>query len=69
MGSLLCVTTDVDIRIINLVTGIRCMAKCYHILKRKKKGNNNGHHQTFRNGYDISEEEDKMGIKYYIKQG
>ena len=68
MGSLLCVATDVDIRIINSDTGIRCMAKQYYILKRKKKGNNNGHHQALRNGYDISKEEDKMGIKY-IRQG
>ena len=41
MGSLLYVATDVDIRIINSETGIRCMAKYHYIFKRKKKGNTN----------------------------
>ena len=50
-------------------TGIRCMAKYHNILDRKKKGNNNGCHQPVRNGYDISEEELEMGMKYNIKQG
>ena len=53
MGSLLRVAIDVDIRIINSETSIRCMAEYYYIPERKKKGNNNGHHQAFRNGYDI----------------
>ena len=51
--------TDVGIRIINSETGVRCM----------KKGNSTGHHQAFRNGYDISKEVEKKAIKYYIKQG
>ena len=63
MGSLLRAATDVDIRIINSETSIR------YTLKRKKKENNNGHHQDVRNGYEISEEEEKMGMKYDIKQG
>ena len=67
MGSVLCVAADVDIRIMIYEMGKRC--KYYYILKRKKKGNNNGHHQAFIGGYDISKEEENMGIKYYIKQG
>ena len=57
MGSLLRVATDVDVRIMNSETGIRCMAKYYYILKKKKHGDNNGHRQAFRNRYDISKEE------------
>ena len=50
--------TDVDIRIINSESGI--------IDAWQKKGNNNGHHQALRNGYDISKEKEKMS---YIQQG
>ena len=53
MGSLLRVATDVDIIIINSEMGIRCM----------KKGNSNGLHQAFRNGYDISKGSRKKGHK------
>ena len=69
MGSLSNVATDEDIRMINSETVIRCMAKYHYIFKRKKKGNNNGHHRAVRNGYEISKEEEKMGIKYDIEQG
>ena len=55
--------TDVDIMIINSEKDMICMAKYRNILKRKKKGNNNWHLQTVRNGYDISKEEEKIGIK------
>ena len=46
MGSLLRVARDVDIRMISLDTGITCMAENHFILKRKKKGNTNWHHQA-----------------------
>ena len=54
MCALLRVATDIDIRIMNSETDTRCMAKYYYILKRKKKGNDNGHHQAFRkNGHKV----------------
>ena len=49
--------TDVDIRIINSETDIKCMAKYHYTLKRKKTGNNI--YQAVRNLYEISEEENK----------
>ena len=60
MGSLLRVASDVYIRI-SSETGIKIRAKYHYILKRKEKGNNNGHLQAVRNGFE-------MGIKYDIKQ-
>ena len=37
MGSLLCVATNLEIRIINSETGTKCMAKYDNIFKRKKR--------------------------------
>ena len=59
-SSLLHVKLQIDIQIIDPGSNIKIS------LKRKKKGNNNRHvglYQAVRNIHEISEEEEKMGIK------